>query len=219
MAVAIRPIIVLAAQIAAALALAGCAGVYRVDNQVESFARWTSGETTTGSTASVPAPPQTYRFERLPSRSTGATEQWQDTLEQLAQEALRPLGWTPAEEGTPAAWTIAVTSQGVRLPRAPWEGPDDGGIFWGSHVQIGVGNAGVFWSPWLLRPELPYYQMQVSIVIRSAASGRVVYETSAAHDGRWNSTPGLWRAMITAALEGFPAPPTGPRQVNLDVPR
>ena len=89
------------------------------------------------------------------------------------------------------------------------------------HVQVGIGNGGggLLWSPWLMRSDLPYYQRQVSLVVRDAASGRVVFETSAAHDGRWNSSPGLWRAMISAALEGFPAPPKGTRQVNIDVPR
>ena len=214
----IRPVVI-GLTTAAAIALSGCTGVYRVDNQVESFARWTSPDASTASGGAIPTPPQTFRFERLPSRSTGDQEQWQDTLEQLVQEVLKPMGWSPADEAASAAWTVAVASQGVRLPRAPWEGPDDGSIFWGTHVQLGVGHAGVFWSPWMFRPSLPYYQRQVSIVIRSASTGRVVYETSAAHDGRWNSTPKLWRAMISAALEGFPTPPKGPRQVNLDVQR
>jgi hypothetical protein len=29
----------------------------------------------------------------------------------------------------------------------------------------------------------------------------------------------VWRAMIDAALQGFPAPPTGNRTVNIDIPR
>ena len=41
----------------------------------------------------------------------------------------------------------------------------------------------------------------------------------AAHDGRWNSSPALWTAMLDAALQGFPAPPAGVRQVNIEIPR
>jgi hypothetical protein len=141
-------------------------------------------------------------------------------LEQLTQEALKPLGWLEAADTATAPWLVEVSAQGIRLPHAPWEDPWDRGRFgWSGQVHIGMGYGGVMWSPWMMRSELPYYQRNVSLVIRDAATGRVVYETSAAHDGRWNSTPSLWRAMISAALEGFPAPPKGIRQVNLDVPR
>ncbi|HEY9097015.1 MAG TPA: DUF4136 domain-containing protein [Hydrogenophaga sp.] len=200
-----------------AFALSACASAYRVDNQVESFPRWTDGSNT-----QVPAPPQTYRFERLPSQSTGSAAQSTDQLERWAQDALQPLGWTLAANAGTAPWTVEITGTGVRLPRAPWEDPwyqDRYGWFGQINVGIGSGGSGIFWSPWMMRTEMPYYQRRVAIVIRDSASGRVVYETSAAHDGRWNSTPELWRAMISAALEGFPSPPKGARQVNLDVPR
>jgi hypothetical protein len=47
----------------------------------------------------------------------------------------------------------------------------------------------------------------------------VVLETSARHDGRWNDSPALWRAMLDAALSGFPQQPAGLREVNIDIPR
>ena len=208
--------------IVAVSALAGCASVYRVDNQVESFAQWADSAVPSGATAAIPAPPQRYRFERLPSRTSGSAAQSADALEPLVQTALKPLGWTLAGDAEAAPWRIEVTAKGVRLPRAPWEDPWEEGRFgWASqvHIGVGLGYGGVLWSPWLVRPELPYYQREVTLVIRDAATGRVVYETRAAHDGRWNSTPELWSAMVSAALEGFPAPPKGVRQVNLDVPR
>jgi hypothetical protein len=59
----------------------------------------------------------------------------------------------------------------------------------------------------------------VSLVVRDGQTGRVAYETRAAHDGRWHDSPAVWRAMIDAALQGFPAPPTGNRTVNIDIPR
>ena len=60
---------------------------------------------------------------------------------------------------------------------------------------------------------------EVALVVRHAASARVVYESRAAHEGRWNSTPELWGAMLDAALRDFPTPPDGARQVNIEVPR
>lgn len=208
----------LAALALAALLLAGCASVIRIDNQVESFARWQDRPSGTA----VPAPPQVYRFERLPSQQ-GARNQ--DELETLAEAALGRVGWSRAAEATPAPWRVQVNASVVRLPRAPWEDPYD---VWGpfgypyglpgrDYVVTGTGQ--VIFFPAFPRFETPYYQRAVAIVIREAASGRVVYETRAAHDGRWNSTPSLWTAMIDAALAGFPVPPAGVRQVNIDIPR
>jgi len=73
--------------------------------------------------------------------------------------------------------------------------------------------------PMFMEIQSPCYQRKVSLVIRDAASGRVVYETQAAHDGRWGGSEPLWGAMLNAALQGFPQAPEGPRQVNIEVPR
>ena len=202
--------------------LSGCAGVYRVDSRVESFARWADAvqPASQGSAAAIPAPPQTYRFERLPSQATGAAAQSQSELEALTRKALAPLGWTPADEPGGAPWAVQVSADHQRLPRAPWEDPWDGGRFgWHTQVHLGVGGGQIMWSPWLLRSEMPYHLRRFSLVIRDARSGQVVYETSAAHDGRWNSTPALWGAMVEAALRGFPAPPRGVRDIPIDVAR
>ena len=206
--------------------LSGCASVYRVDNQVESFARWSEATTPSGdartAASAVPAPPQHYRFERLPSQDSGPGASPQNELEQLAQAALAPLGWTVADALANARWTVQVQAESTRLPRAPWEDPwDSWGGGWSGRVFIGSAGsgAGVMWSPWIMRSEFPYHLRQVSLLIRESATGRVVYETRAAHDGRWNSTPALWRAMLDAALKDFPQPPKGVRQVDLDVPR
>ncbi|QCB46991.1 DUF4136 domain-containing protein [Hydrogenophaga sp. PAMC20947] len=208
--------------LALGIGLTGCAGVYRVDNRVESFARWseTASPSEPGAPAAIPGPPQTYRFERLPSQATGPATNAQAELESFVQTALAPLGWTPAAETANAPWTVQVSADHQRLPRAPWEDPWEGGRFgWSTRVNIGVGSGQIMWSPWLLRPDMPYHLRRVSLVIRDARQGQVVFETSAAHDGRWNSTPALWNAMISAALKDFPAPPTGVRDIPIDVPR
>lgn len=209
-----------------ALLLSGCASVILVDNQVESFPRWQDR----AANAAVPAPPQVYRFERLPSQQQEQRAgRGQDELERYAEASLAKQGWTHAAANVSAPWAVQVNASNVRLPRAPWEDPWD---TWGwgpyggypfampgrDYVVTGSGQV-VFFPMMAPRFETPYYQRSVSLVIRDAASGRVVYETRAAHDGRWNSTPALWTAMLDAALQGFPAPPTGVRQVNIEVPR
>ena len=207
------------------LALAGCAGTYRVDNAVQSYAHW-SADIPTGAQApaAVPQAPQTYRFERLPSQATDNAARGQNELEALTRTALAKNGWSLAESGVSARWTVQVDAGTLKLPRAPWEEPWDGFGYWGGYGFPGrdyvvTGRGQVIWAPMFMRMDLPYYQRKVSLLIRNAGNGQVVYETHAAHDGRWNSTNGLWSAMLDAALGDFPAPPEGPRQVNIEVPR
>jgi hypothetical protein len=209
--------------------LTGCASVYRVDSQVQSFARWTDAAPAAAVSA-IPQAPQLYRFERLPSQATDNAARGQAELEAIARTALAKHGWTPAEPGSSARWSVQVSGGTLKLPRAPWEEPWDGfgyrGGFGGfgsygfpgrDHVVTGSGQ--VIWAPVFMRMDLPYYQRKVSLLIRQAGSSQVTYETHAAHDGRWNSSPALWGAMFDAALQDFPAPPVGVRQVNIDLPR
>lgn len=211
----------------ALLALSGCASVFLVDNQVQSYARWSDRPTPAGAAAPIPQAPQVYRFERLPSQQDSRSGAGQDELEKLAAISLAKVGWTPAAAGVTAPWTVEVSGGTLRLPRAPWESPYDG--YWGGGFVPGFGFPGrdyvvtgsgqVIYAPLFLRMETPYYKREVSVIIRHAASGRVVYETRAAHDGRWNSSNALWTAMLDAALRDFPAPPAGLRQVNIELPR
>lgn len=200
------------------LALAGCAGTYRVDNAVQSYAHW-SADIPTGAQApaAVPQAPQTYRFERLPSQREGGSAEDQNRLEAWTRTVLETHGWTVAEAPANAPWRVQVTATTVRNARSPW---DDPWPSWRFRGQVVAGNGYFYWSPMFVVPmDMPWYERKVAVVIRDAASGRVVYETQAGHDGRWNSTPALWQAMLQAALNGFPVPPSGPRQVDIDLPR
>ncbi len=219
-----------ATALGAALLLGGCASTYRVDSQVESFARWSEAGSTLGNKATAPAAlpqaPQTYRFERLPSQREGDTAAQQNTLESLARDVLTPLGWTTVDGSTASPWTVQVSASSQRQVRSPWDDPWP--PFW-PMFGVGIGSNGarvsgqLVWGP--VFPSMfpyndrPHYQRKVTLVVRDAVSGRVVYETRAAHDGRWNDSPELWRAMISAALRDFPAPPAGAREVNVDLPR
>ena len=55
----------------ALVALSGCASVFLVDNQVQSFARWGERTGAPAAAAAVPQAPQVYRFDRLPSQRQG----------------------------------------------------------------------------------------------------------------------------------------------------
>lgn len=200
------------------LALAGCAGTYRVDNAVQSYAHW-SADIPTGAQApaAVPQAPQTYRFERLPSQREGGSAEDQNRLEAWTRTVLETHGWTVAEAPANAPWRVQVTATTVRNARSPW---DDPWPSWRFRGQVVAGNGYFYWSPMFVVPmDMPWYERKVAVVIRDAASGRVVYETRAGHEGRWNGTPALWQAMLQAALNGFPVPPSGPRQVDIDLPR
>ncbi len=127
-----RPIRILKALglAAAMVALTGCASVYLVDNQVQSFARWADQPgVKPGTPVAVPQAPQIYRFDRLPSQREGKVAAGQDELENLAALALAKVGWTRAAAGTASPWAVQVDASTLRLPRAPWDSPYDG--YWG----------------------------------------------------------------------------------------
>lgn len=196
--------------------MVACAGMQRVDNTVQSYARW---DAPTGATAParVPQAPQRYRFERLPSQKDGSMTEGQDLLEAMARTALEARGWTLSATDADARWTVQVNASTVRAGRDPWNDPWGG---WRFHGHIVAGNGHLFVAPMFGFPmDPPGYQRQVALLVREVASGRVVFETRADHESRWNSTPALWQAMLEAALRDFPAPPDGPRQVNIDLPR
>ncbi|MBA4254435.1 MAG: hypothetical protein C0445_00990 [Polaromonas sp.] len=200
-----------------ALLATGCASVMRVDNLVESHTKWPSSATNTGKVS--------YIFERLPSQSSGASASAQAELESLASEVLAGKGWVKAAVGTgssgppegSAPWRVQVSATHTTLPRAPWDDPREGPWpHWGLQADNrGVGlRVGGLW-----RVDMPYHLRRVSVVVRDARQGELAFESTASHDGRWNSSPALWRAMLEAALTDFPTPASGPRQVNLDIPR
>lgn len=202
--------------------LSGCASVYLVDNQVQSFARWTDTAAPTPHPAGVPQAPQTYRFERLPSQSAGPGAAEQDALENLTRVALAKVGWSPHDTPAAAPWTVQVSAGTLQLPRAPWEDPWEnqwGGLGFPGRDHAVTASGHIIWSPMFMRVDMPYYQREVSLVVRHAASARVVYESRATHESRWQGTPQLWGALLDAALRDFPAPPAGVRQVNIEVPR
>ncbi len=115
-----------------------------------------------------------------------------------------------------------MSARSLQLPHAPWETPADRwpGPGLAGRDYVVTGNGRVVHMPLFMgMMSPPYYQREVSVLLRDARSGSVVYETRAAHDGPWHDAPALWAALVQAALDGFPQPPSGPRRVVIDVPR
>ncbi len=200
-----------------AAGLSGCAGTLRVGSDVQSFSSFAAP-----GGAAVQVAPARYRFERLPSQQAaaprpGAPADPQARAEAMVQPLLARHGWQLAAEGeaqAPARYSVQVGVQ-VQALRTAW----------------GPAYARPWPAPYLYRPyrggfvggpygwdDTPWYQREVSLVIRELASGRVVYETRATHDGRWSDNSLVLPAMFEAALQGFPNPPSGVRRVVIDTP-
>jgi hypothetical protein len=192
--------------------LAGCATTIRLDNDVRSFPAWGT---------QLPHAGDAYRFERLPSQAQDAAEQAE--IETLAEEVLQDHGWVrvSSNDPTPVRWTVQLQARAATLPHAPWENPPPFGFPQGwLSIELGSRNksAGVR-APLFLNPPTPYYQREITVVMRNAQNGAVVFETQAAHDGPWRHTVGMWRTLLEAALKDFPQPPQGKRRVAIEVPR
>lgn len=190
----------------AAAALSGCATSYLLDNEVQSFSHLTA----------LPAP-ATYRFDRLPSQQADPA---QAALEAMADPALHRAGLRRDDAAPRYSVLVSASASRVLSPYAdPWDSWGGGwgggwGFGYGSRGGIGIG----FGMPFG-RMESPWYQRQVSVIIRELAGNRVVYETHARNDGPWLDNHAVLPAMFEAALQGFPTPPPGPRRVDIRLGR
>ena len=190
----------LAAIILAASFLTGCTGVRLVDSQVNSF-------------APKPIPPgASYRFERLPSQQAQEPAQ----LEAMAEQALAKVG-LKRNDNMPG-YSVQVTvrqrmeSNSIDSPRFGWS---LGWMVGGGQVMLGNRHSALF-------PGLgaqPNHWREVTLVLRELATQAVVFESRASHDGPWSDSQAVVPAMLDAALQGFPNPPSGTRQVGVEIPR
>jgi hypothetical protein len=181
----------------------------------------------------------TYRFERLPSQQTDTARQ--DRLEALAQAALDKVGLVRVGDapGSPKArFTLQMGISVLRGSRPYWDDFGVGlgapygaplGSHLGGYITVGVGSPGYYGGHYsafpgafggsLLYLPPPYYVREVSLVLREASSGAVVFESRAKHDGPWHDSLAILPAMFDAALQGFPQPPAGPRRVVVEIAR
>ena len=182
----------------AALWLTGCASTRLVDSDVQSFSQL----------AGAPAR-ATYSFERLPSQQAQGAQQ--SAVEEQARLALAKVG---LRQDSAAPFYRVQAHARTDLLAYPdyWDGP---GWAWG-----GWGGGRGFYGGLSMRfPPPTLYRREVGLILREAATGNVVYETRAVHEGVWTDNPAVFAAMFDAALNGFPTPPTGPRRIVLEIPR
>jgi hypothetical protein len=192
------------ALIATAL-LAGCASTLRMDNTVQSFSALSEVPTAAG-----------YRYERLPSQRQDPA---QPPLEALTDVALARVGLR-RDDAAPV-YTVQVWSR-MQYAVSPWAQPRFGG--WSGWGGVGLGSyRGMGMGMGIGFPiggiDSPWYQREVGLILREVASGRVVYETHAFHEGYWIDPARAWPAMLEAALQGFPQPPAGVRRVDITLTR
>jgi Domain of unknown function (DUF4136) len=183
-----------------AFLLTGCAGVRLVDSQVSSFA-----------TINVAAGSR-YRFERLPSQQTNPEAQAQ--LETMAEQALTKVGLT--RDDATARYSVQVSAtqlaRQVVLEHRP--------LGWYSGWRMGhggliMGSGGLF--PWM-EARTDYWR-EVGLAMRDRSTEAVVFESHAVHEGPWSDSAAVLPAMLDAALQGFPNPPSSVRRVNIDIAR
>ncbi|MET3497541.1 DUF4136 domain-containing protein [Variovorax boronicumulans] len=183
--------------------LSGCATSWVVDSDVKSFS----------SLATVP-PGATYRFDRLPSQQADTARQ--ESLEAMAAAALDKVGLR--RDDAKPQYSAQIGAR-VTAGLSPWADPWLVGGGWGYGGGYGrYGYGGWYGGPAFFPPAAnPWYEREVSIVLREAGSNRVVYETRARNDGPYNASAAILPVMFQAALQGFPNPPQGERRVNIDL--
>lgn len=190
----------LTALLFAVFLLTGCSGMRVVDSQVNSFAP-----------AAVPAGSR-YRFERLPSQQNNPAAQEQ--LEAMAEAALTKVGLVRDDQTASYSVQVSVTE------RAEQNALDHPALGW--NLGWRVGNGGVWMGRGPLFPGLDVrtsYWREVGLVVRQRSTQAVVFESRASHDGPWADSEAVLPAMLDAALQGFPTPPTGVRRVNIEITR
>lgn len=184
------------------LLLGGCASTRLVDSNVQAFSQLQA----------LPVP-ATYRFERLPSQQAYSSQQ--EKIEAVARQALAKVGLVEDPRAPYFAAQVYARTDRLLSPDYYWYDP-----FWGGWGGWGAWGGHGFYGGLSMRfPPPTEYRREVGLILRELASGRVVYETHAQHDGVWSDDLPVFAAMFDAALQGFPNPPAGPRRVNVEIPR
>jgi len=183
-----------------------------------SNSRLVEGNVTSFSTLNALPTPPTYRIERLPSQQAHSAL-W-EPIEAGAQQALAKVGLQRAD--TDASLVVQLGAARGPMPstvrRSPWAGhyyslyyadPFYSPFGWGWN-RFGMG--------WMMDRPHPLHHRAVTLVLRDAASGQVVYETSAVHEDVWTDDPAIYGVLFEQALSDFPQPPSGPRVVSTPMP-
>lgn len=177
--------------------------------------RWVDSEVVSYSTLAAHSRPRLYRIERLPSQQ--AQPQEFAAIQAQAEQALARVGLQRNDAQAQLVVQIGFEG-GTTLPRNwPYSAsPHFGwGLGWSGRWHGGVGLGLGFGG---LRDEPPLlYHRKVSLLMRDAATGQVVFESSALYEEVWTHDPMIYGVLFEQALRGFPQPPAGPRRERTEV--
>lgn len=188
----------------AAALLAGCSGMRIVDSDVAAFSAPATGAL---------SPPASYRFERLPSQQG----QSRDALESLVAVELAKVNLRL--DNTAPQYSVQVNLRMFRDPLPPWYDPRYTNGYFRPYAVASPYGGMLRFPPTLSHFEYPYYRRDIGLVMRRLATGEVVYETRAKHDGPWPDDAAVLPAMLQSALRDFPNPPPGLRRIVVEIPR
>ena len=185
--------------------LGGCSGLRIVNSQVQAISTLPAG-------TSIPQGAR-YRFERLPSQQEHAG---MERIESMAQAALMQVGL--ARDDSAAQYSVLLGVRTDSFRGDAWGQPLIG-PWWPGHPQFRLGTSGSMFA-WSTRwPPSTVYRREISLLLRHLGTGQIVYETRAVSDSPWSDTEEVLAAVFQAALQGFPNPPAGTRQVDIEIPR
>jgi hypothetical protein len=205
------------AALLATAALAGCASLNSIVNDVSSFSHWPAGRA-----------PSTYAFERLPSQQ--ANPQQTQMLEDTARRAVEGAGFVPAPEGVVPDVSVQIGARITAYDLSPFDDP-----FWYGgrgiwHRPFGYGRYGrPYWGPYggpgwgygawgPYYSSFPVYEREVAILIRDKRTGEPLYEARALSEGNSSGVADVLPAMFVAALRDFPTgSPTNPHRVTVEM--
>lgn len=187
----------------AALLMAGCASTRAVDSAVQSYSTLTA----------LPAPP-TYRLELLPSQQAQAAGF--AAIEAQATQSLQKVGLQ--RDDAHGHLVVQISAQARYTSPEYWPYGRSFGPGWGWGMGYGSRGGWALGGSWMMdRPPTLLYRA-VSIVMRDAATQKIVYETSASHEEVWSNDTLIFGVLFDAALTGFPQPPAGARQIRTEIP-
>jgi Domain of unknown function (DUF4136) len=187
----------------AAFALIGCASTPSLTADVQSFAQWPA----------VPAA-TSYKFERTPSQSAGQAAEAQAKLEAAAKPVLAKLGWQESKDANAAAThSVSLQWRAVKVddPNNPWYGFGTG---FGGRDYVVTRSGHVVWLPTGPRMDWPITQREFQVIVRDLKTQAVVYESTAKNESRSGADAEIATLLASAALDGFPTPAPGARQVR-----
>ena len=209
----------LASVLALSALLTGCATTSQIDSEVTSFIGPAAAGAVGGGTVANAATTSTFRFDRLPSQQKDGAQA--SKLEAWALPALEKAGFKQSDFN--AQFNVQLSAYSMEEPRGPdyqwaryhyfYSGYDRVVLYRGRLISFGP----AFYAPgqWA---DARNVISGLSVVVRSAATGQVVYETSAVNEQHWFDAGRVFPALALAAMDSYPAASAGKRKVSVTVP-